>query len=315
MVKIVVIDGYTPNPGDNPWTPLERLGSLVTHDRTSPDSVVARGQDADILVTNKCPISAEAIEQLPKLKFIAVTATGFNVVDVAAAHRRGIPVSNVPEYSTHTVAQYTWALILELCHRVGRHAESVAAGDWAKSPDFCYWLTPQVELAGKQLGLIGYGRIARQVATIGRAFGMRMLASGRPGRTPPPGEEVEWLTTEEVFAAADVVSLHCPLTPQTERMVNCELLSHMRRQAFLVNTSRGGLIAERDLVNALRAGQLAGAAVDVVSEEPIHPDNPLLTAPNCLITPHIAWTSLEARERLTRSDGRKCGCVFGRAAD
>jgi glycerate dehydrogenase len=299
VVNIVVIDGYTLNPGDNPWTPLERLGSLAVHDRTSPESVVSLAQDADVLITNKCAISAEAIEQLPKLKFIAVTATGFNAVDVAAARRRGIPVSNVPEYGTFTVAQFSWALILELCHRIGRHAESVAAGEWAKSPDFCYWLTPQVELAGTQLGLIGYGRIARQVATIGRAFGMSVLASGRPGSSAPAGEEVEWLTPEEVFAAADVVSLHCPLTSQTERMVNRQLLSHMRRDAFLVNTSRGGLVNERDLADALRAGQLAGAAVDVVSEEPIRANNPLLGAPNCLITPHIAWTSREARERLT----------------
>ncbi len=300
MTKIVVIDGYTLNPGDNPWTPLERLGSLTVHDRTQPESVVSLAASADVLISNKCAVTAESIEQLPALKFIAVTATGFNVVEVAAARRRGIPVSNVPEYGTQTVAQFTWALILELCHRVGRHVESVAAGDWAKSPDFAYWLTPQVELADKQLGLIGYGRIARQVAAIGRAFGMLVLASGRPGSTAPSGEAVEWLPTEEVFATADVVSLHCPLSPQTERMANRRLLGKMRREAFLINTSRGGLVDERDLADALCAGQLAGAAVDVVSQEPIRPDNPLLAAPNCLITPHMAWTSLEAHKRLTR---------------
>lgn len=301
MAQIVVIDGYTLNPGDNSWAPLEQLGSLAVHDRTEPESVVALAKNADILITNKCSISAAAIEQLPALKFIAVTATGYNIVDVAAARRRAIPVSNVPEYGTQTVAQFTWALILELCHRVGRHAESVAAGDWAKSPDFCYWLTPQMELAGKRLGLVGYGRIARQVGAIGRAFGMEVLASGRPGGSPPNSSAVEWLPTDELFASADVVILHCPLTPQTERMVNRRLLGHMRRDAFLINTSRGGLVDERDLADALRAGQIAGAAVDVVSQEPIRPDNPLLSAPNCLITPHIAWSSLSARQRLLRS--------------
>jgi len=300
VAHIVVIDGYTLNPGDNPWTPLERLGTLDVHDRTAPESVVALAENADILITNKCPIAAEAIEQLPALKFIAVTATGYNIVDVAAARSRGIPVSNVPEYGTRTVAQFTWALILELCHRVGRHADSVAAGEWSKSPDFCYWLTPQVELAGKRLGLVGYGRIARQVAAIGRAFGMHVLASGRPGSPAPRHNSVKWLPTEEVFAAADVVSLHCPLTPQTERFVNRRLLDRMNRNAFLINTSRGGLVDERDVADALRSGQIAGAAVDVVSQEPIHADNPLLAAPNCLITPHMAWSSQAARQRLTQ---------------
>jgi glycerate dehydrogenase len=298
VVHIVVIDGYTLNPGDNLWTPLERLGKLDVHDRTQPESVVALAAGADILITNKCAVSAESIEQLPVLKFIAVTATGFNAVDVAAARRRGIPVSNVPEYGTQTVAQFTWALILELCHHVEKHAASVAAGDWAKTHDFSYWLTPQVELAGKTLGIVGYGRIGRRVATIGRALGMEIMASGRASRPAPAGEAVAWLPTEELFGAADVVSLHCPLTPETERMVDRRLLGRMRREAFLVNTSRGGLVNEHDLVEALRSGTIAGAAVDVVSQEPIRPDNPLLNAPNCLITPHMAWTSLAARQRL-----------------
>ena len=301
MTHIVVLDGYTLNPGDNPWDPLEQLGSLAVHDRIEPAQVVSLAQDADILITNKCPIHADAIERLPKLQFIAVTATGYNIVDVAAARRRGIPVSNVPEYGTATVAQFTWALILELCHHVGRHAESVAAGEWTTCPDFAYWLTPQVELAGKRLGLVGYGRIARNVAAIGRTFGMKVLASGRPGSPRPSGEPVEWLPTEELFASADVVSLHCPLTPETERMVNRRLLSRMRRDAFLINTSRGGLVDEHDLAEALRTGQIAGAAVDVVSHEPIRAENPLLSAPNCLITPHMAWSSLAARRRLMQT--------------
>jgi glycerate dehydrogenase len=298
MVKIVVVDGYTINPGDNPWTPLEEIGTLTVYDRTEPDQLVAQASQADVLITNKCPISSDAIKQLPALKFIAVTATGYNIVDVAAARRQNIPVANVPEYGTQTVAQFTWALILELCHRVGKHADSVAAGDWTKSPDFCYWLTPQVELAGKRLGLVGFGRIAQQVAAIGRAFGMRIVASGRPGSEPPKNFDGEWLTVNELFATAHIVSLHCPLKPDTEQMVNAKLLQRMKPDAFLINTSRGGLIDESALAGALRAGTIAGAAVDVVSQEPITPDNPLLSAPNCLITPHIAWSSLAARRRL-----------------
>lgn len=301
MVKIAVIDGYTVNPGDNPWTPLERLGTLQVHDRTEPEEIPELAENADILITNKCPISAAAIEQLPALKFIAVTATGYNIVDVAAAKQRGIPVSNVPEYGTRTVAQFTWTLILELCHRVGLHAESVARGDWTKSPDFCYWLTPQVELAGKKLGLVGYGRIARQVGVIGEAFGMKLLASGRAGSSPPASCAAKWLSTDELFATADVISLHCPLTRETEALVNRRLLGRMKADALLVNSSRGGLVIEQDLADALREGKIAGAAVDVVSHEPILADNPLLSAPNCLITPHIAWTTLSARQRLLQT--------------
>jgi glycerate dehydrogenase len=295
VTRIVVIDGYTLNPGDNPWTPLAELGQLTVHERIDTESVIEVARDADVVITNKCPVGKAAIEQLPQLKFIAVSATGYNIVDVTAARGRGIPVSNVPEYGTRTVAQFTWALILELCRHVGRHSESVHAGEWAKSPDFCYWLTPQVELDGKCLGLVGYGRIAQQVGAIGAAFGMRVLASGRPGSAPPKSSAVQWLEADELFERADVVSLHCPLTPQTERMVNRKMLGRMKRGAFLINTSRGGLVDERDLTEALRSGQIAGAAVDVVSVEPIRPENPLLSAPRCLITPHIAWTTLAAR--------------------
>ena len=301
MTKIVVVDGYTLNPGDNPWTPLSELGTLEVYDRTAPEEIPTLADRADVLITNKCAISGEAIERLPQLKFIAVTATGYNIVDVKAARRRNIPVSNVPEYANQTVAQFTWALILELCHRVGLHAKSVASGEWTRSPDFCYWKSPQIELAGKRLGLVGYGRIARNVAAIGRAFGMQVLASGRPGSRVPIGEDIEWLSTDELFATADVVSLHCPLTSETENMVNAQRLAQMRPDAFLVNTSRGGLVVERDLADALRDGTIAGAAVDVVSKEPIEGDNPLLGAPNCLITPHMAWCSLAARRRLMKA--------------
>jgi len=301
VTKILVIDGYTVHPGDNSWAPLQRLGELQVHDRTEPDDIPKLAANAEILITNKCPISAGAIDQLPALKFIAVTATGYNIVDVAAARKRGIPVSNVPEYGTRTVAQFTWALILELCHRVGQHAVSVADGDWGRCPDFCYWLTPQVELHGKKLGLVGYGRIAQQVGIIGQAFGMQLVASGRVGSPPPTAYEGEWLSVDELFAVADVVSLHCPLTPQTDRLVSRRLLETMKHGALLVNTSRGGLVKEQDLADALRAGKIAGAAVDVVSQEPIRSDNPLLKAPNCLITPHMAWTTLSARQRLVQT--------------
>jgi glycerate dehydrogenase len=294
----VVLDGRTLNPGDNPWDAIERLGTLVIHDLTPPAQVVERSRDADIVIANKCTISAEQIDQLPRLKFIAVTATGYNIIDVAAARRRGIPVSNVPIYGTANVAQFTWALLLELCHHVGQLAESVREGVWTRCPDFSYWHTPQIELAGKKLGLVGYGRIARQAGIIGEAFGMKVLASGRPGSQPPTGARAEWRSTEQLFSEADVVSLHCPFTRETDRVVNREMLSRMRRDAFLINTSRGQLVDEAALADALRAGQIAGAAVDVVSHEPIRPDNPLLSAPHCLITPHMAWSSHAARRRL-----------------
>ncbi len=301
MIQIVILDGYTLNPGDNSWELLQQFGTLKVYDRTAQEELVERSKGAEILITNKTPITADSIERLPKLKFISVTATGYNIVDVAAARSHGICVSNVPVYGTATVAQFTWALILELCHHVGQHVQSVSAGEWTNSADFCYWQTPQIELAGKRLGVVGYGRIARQVGVIGEAFGMHLLASGRPGTKAPDSTQVRWLSIEELFAEADIVSLHCPLTAKTESMVNAALLSRMRHDAFLVNTSRGGLVNEYDLAAALNSNQIAGAAVDVVSQEPIRADNPLLSAPNCLITPHMAWTSLAARQRLVQT--------------
>lgn len=299
-MNIVILDGQTVNPGDNPWTALEKLGNVTVYDRTPPAQILERARDAEILLTNKTLLNAETLAQLPKLKFIAVLATGYNVVDVAAAAKRGIPVSNVPIYSTKTVAQHTFALILELCDHVGLHDESVRAGEWTRSVDFCYWKAPLLELDGKVLGLVGGGgRIGQAVGAIGRAFGMNVWIT--PSRSRPTVTEPGWSvkSVEEIFREADVISLHCPQTAANAGFVNRALLATMKPAALLINTARGGLIVEEDLAEALEKGVLAGAAVDVVTAEPIKADNPLLRTPRCLITPHIAWTSLPARQRLT----------------
>lgn len=289
-MKIVVLDGHTLNPGDNSWDAVASLGELEIYDYTPADKVVERSLDADIVITNKAVFSAEVLGTLPKLKFIAVTATGYNVVDIAAARARGIPVSNVPEYSTNSVAQFTFALILELAHHIGHHSDAVHAGEWSKKQDFCFWDTPQVELAGKTLAIIGYGKIGKRVGEIAEVLGMKILTAGR-----------DMAKVREVVAQADVVTLHCPLTAENAGIINRELLSLMKPGAFLINAARGGLVVERDLADALNVGTIAGAAVDVVSFEPIKPDNPLLKAKNCIITPHIAWASLAARQRLMQA--------------
>jgi glycerate dehydrogenase len=288
-MRIVVLDGYTLNPGDNPWSGVEKLGELVVQDRTPPEQVVERARGAGVLLTNKTPITAEHIRDLPDLKFISVLATGFNIVDIAAARQRGIPVSNIPEYGTDSVAQFTFALLLELCHHVGLHDAAVKAGEWSSNADWTFWRTPLVELAGRTMGIVGYGRIGRRVGEIAQAFGMRVM----PADLDDP--------VEPVFSKADVVSLHCPLTPQNQGMVNSRLLERMQPHAMLINTSRGPLVVDQDLADALNAGSLAGAALDVVSTEPIRPDNPLLKARNCLLTPHIAWATLSARRRLMQT--------------
>ncbi len=290
-MKIVVLDGRTLGADGNSWAALEWLGEVEIHDRSTEDVVLARSRSAGVLITNKAPVRAAAIEQAPELRLIAVSATGYDCVDVAAARKRGVAVANVPEYGTDSVAQFTFALLLELCHRVGLHSDAVRGGEWARSPEFCFWKTPQVELAGKTFGVVGLGRIGRRVAELARAFGMQVVASGRPGA-------VDRVDVDELFARADVISLHCPLAAETTGLVNRERLRRVKPAAFLLNTSRGGLVIEADLAEALNEGRLAGAAVDVVSREPIRPDNPLLTARNCLITPHIAWTTREARRRL-----------------
>jgi glycerate dehydrogenase len=293
--KIVVLDGQTLGADGNSWSILDPLGQVVVFDRSTPVDVVARAGEADILVTNKAVVSAAAIEQADRLRLIAVTATGHDCVDSAAASRRGVVVVNVPEYGTRSVAQFTFALLLELCHRVGLHADAVRQGAWSESADFCFWRTPQVELAGKVMGIVGLGRIGRGVAEIARAFGMEVIASGRT-RAEMGG--IAWLDLDSLFARADVLSLHCQLTAETAGLVNRHRLRLVKPSAFLINTSRGGLVVEEDLAGALNEGRLAGAAVDVVSREPARPENPLLSARNCLITPHIAWATREARRRL-----------------
>jgi glycerate dehydrogenase len=297
-LQIVVLDGYTLDPGDNPWDGLARLGELAVHDRTSPEELIERAAGADVLVVNKVKLSAADLARLPRLRFVAVSATGYNNVDVAAARERGIPVANVPEYGTDAVAQFAFALLLELCHRVGDHDASVKRGEWAACPDWTYWRHPLVELAGKRIGIVGFGRIGRRVGEIAHAFGMEVLAYDSYHGTDPTYRPFAWRELEEIFAAADVVTLHCPLTPETRRLVALPRLERMKPSAFLINAARGELVDEAALAQALDAGLLAGAALDVVSREPIRPDNPLLRARNCLLTPHIAWAALGSRQRL-----------------
>jgi glycerate dehydrogenase len=295
-MNIVVLDGYTLNPGDLDWGPLRQLGHCVIHDRTSPADVVTRAAEAEIVLTNKCPLPADVIARLPRLKYIGVLATGFNVVDIRAARDRGVVVANVPIYGTRSVAQHVFAMILEMTQHVGTHAASVHQGDWLRSPDFCYWERPLVELAELTLGIVGYGRIGHAVADLGRAFGMEVLVVSR---RDTPG--VERASVDEVFRRSDVISLHCPLTPETAGLVNAARLALMKPTALLVNTGRGALVVEQDLANALNDGRIAGAALDVLSVEPPSPANPLLQAKNCLITPHIAWATHAARTRLLRT--------------
>src|SRR5688572_7647558 len=298
-MKIVVVDGYTLNPGDLSWDDLRALGECEIYERSSDAELLARSATAEIVLTNKMEIRKRHMEQLPKLRYIGVTATGYNIVDVAAARERGVVVTNVPAYGTASVAQMTFALLLELCHRTGHHAQTVREGRWAASPDFCYWDFPLVELDGLIMGIVGLGRIGRAVARLAQAFGMKVIATGRskPKDSPP---DIEWVDLEALLRRSDAVSLHCPLTPETKHLINAERLSLMKPSAFLLNTSRGPLIDEAALAEALGSGQIAGAGLDVLSEEPPPTDHPLYTAPNCFITPHIAWATRAARARLMR---------------
>lgn len=295
MNKIVVTDGYTLNPGDLSWKQIEAMGELTVYDRTKPDEIVERCKDATIILTNKVPFNEATLAQLPNLKLIGVTATGYNIIDVQAAAKQGIVVSNVPAYGTDSVAQHTFALLLELTNQVGKHAASVAAGGWVKSPDFSYQLSPVTELAGKIMGLVGYGNIGRQTAQIAHAFGMETLYY-----TPSQKDNVyaRCVSLADLFAKSDVISLHCPLKPENTGFVNKELIAKMKPSAYIINTSRGPLINEQDLADALNSNRIAGAALDVLSTEPPSADNPLLSAKNCIITPHNAWISKEARQRI-----------------
>lgn len=295
-MKIVVLDGYTLNPGDLSWEPLKSLGDSVIYERSSPEQLFSRLDCAEATLTNKVVLGRELISRLPQLRYIGVTATGFNIVDVQAAKERGIMVTNVPAYGTNSVAQATIALLLELTNRVGHHAETVRTGRWSHCPDFCYWDFPLVELAGLTLGIVGYGRIGRQVAKIARAFGMNILAL--EGRSKITDEDVSVVGLETLLRQSDVVSLHCPLTPETKGLINAERLKLMKTSAFLLNTSRGPLIVEEDLARALHSEQIAGAGLDVLSVEPPLAENPLFKAPNCYITPHQAWATRAARQRL-----------------
>ena len=294
-MKIVVLDGYTLNPGDLSWDDIKVLGETVFHDRSARDEVIDRLQGADATLTNKIPIDRRAMEALPNLQYIGVTATGFNIIDIQAAKERGITVTNVPAYGTNSVAQATFALLLELTNRVGHHAQTVRDGRWNRCPDFCYWDFPLVELANLNFGIIGYGRIGQQVATIARAFGMNILAT--PSRSQSTND-VRMMKVEQLLSESDVISLHCPLTPETKNLINAEHLSLMKRSAFLLNTSRGPLIVEADLAAALHNQLIAGAGLDVLTVEPPVERSPLFSAPNCFITPHQAWATRAARQRL-----------------
>lgn len=308
IMKIVVLDGYTLNPGDISWEGMEALGDVTVYDRTKEDEIVARIGDAEVVYTNKTPITRETLDACPSVKFIGVLATGYNVVDIEAAKEKGIPVSNIPTYGTAAVSQFAIALLLELCHHVGEHSQAVKAGDWSNNPDWCFWNYPLVELAGKTMGIIGFGRIGQDTGKIAQALGMKVLAYDAYQKPELETETCKYADLDTLFAESDVISLHCPLFPSTQGIINKENIAKMKDGVMIINDSRGPLIVEEDLRDALNSGKVAGAAVDVVSTEPIQMDNPLLDAKNCIITPHIAWAPKESRQRLMdiAVDNLKC---------
>ena len=295
--RLVILDAFATNPGDLSWAPIEAWADCTVHDRTAPADVLARIGDADAVMLNKAVLDAHTIAHAPRLKYVGILATGWNTIDLAAAKQRGLVVTNVPGYSTASVAQQAFALLLELTNQVALHSADARSGGWPKNPDYCYRLSPLIELAGLTLGIVGFGQIGQAAARIGQAFGMRVLANRRDHALPPP-EGVEYADLDRIFTESDVVSLHCPLSPATAGMVDAKRLAQMKPTAFLINTSRGPLVVEQDLADALRAGRLAGAGVDVLSTEPPAPGNPLLSAPRCLVTPHVAWATDAARKRL-----------------
>jgi len=297
-MKIVVLDGYTLNPGDLSWDGLKEFGEVTLYDRTPVHKVVERSKGADVIFTNKTPVNAEALNNLPDLKYIGVLATGYNIVDTLTAREKGVTVSNVPGYGTPSVVQLTFGLLLELCLRVQRHSDAVTSGRWASAPDFCFWDYPLVELTGKTMGIIGFGHIGRQVADVATAFGMKVIGTSRNRTDQSHRSNFKWAEIPELLEQSDVVSIHCPLTPETKGLINKESLQRMKSSAFLLNTSRGPVIIEEDLAEALNNNTIAGAGLDVLSVEPPAKDNPLIGAKNCIITPHIAWATKEARARL-----------------
>lgn len=296
-MKIVILDGYSVNPGDLSWDELEECGDLTVYDRTNTEDILKRTKNADAILTNKVVISSEIIDKLPNLKYIGVLATGYNVVDIEAAKKRGITVTNVPAYSTNSVVQMTFAHILNLTNRVAHYAHENRKGKWSASPDFCYWDTNLGEIAGKTLGVVGLGNIGYKVACIARDFGMDVFACTSKNSADLP-DGIQKVTFNGLLGISDILTLHCPLTPQTKEMINKDTLSQMKRGALLINTGRGALVNDKDVAQALCEGQLGGYGADVMTQEPPKPDNPLLSAPNAYLTPHIAWATLEARKRL-----------------
>ncbi len=297
-MNIVILDGATLGGDGIGWAPIEELGSATCFDRTPPGEIISQCRNAEIVVTNKAVIDREVIGSLSRLKFIAVTATGFNVVDIDAARERNIPVSNVPEYSTAAVAQHVFAMLLSFIHRPEQHSQAVDDGDWCRSNDFSFWLNPICELAGKTLGIVGYGRIGQATARIGQSFGMKIIVHSRTPRTIEGLNPVSWVSLDQLAEASDVISLHCPQTDANLGFVDRQFLGLMKRNAILINTARGQLVNEVDLAQALTAGQIGGACLDVVATEPMSASNPLIGIENCLITPHLAWSATEARQRL-----------------
>lgn len=296
-MKIVILDGYTENPGDLSWEGFEALGELTVYDRTTADQVIERIKGADAVITNKTPITKEAIESCPTMKYIGVLATGYNVIDTEAAKEKGIPVCNIPTYGTTAVAQMVMALLLEVCHHVAAHSAAVKAGDWSNNADWCFWNYPLIELAGKTMGIIGFGRIGQATGNLAKAFGMKVIAYDE--HPNDFGREIaEYVTLDELLAKSDVISLHCPLFESTKGIINKDTIKKMKDGVIIINTSRGPLVVEEDLANGLRSGKVYAAALDVVSTEPILEDNPLLGCYNSIITPHIAWAPKESRQRL-----------------
>ncbi len=296
-MKIVILEGHAVNPGDLSWEVLNEFGEITVYDRTAPEEAAARIGDAEIVLINKTPVTAELLDACPSVRLICVLATGYNVVDCCAAKERGVVVCNVPAYGTNAVAQFTFALLLELCHQAGVHSQAVHRGDWSRCPDFCFWYTKQTELVGKTIGIIGFGRIGQAVGKIAKAFGMNVLAYNRS--ISESGKSIaRYVSLDELLKQSDIISLHCPMTPETDKLINRQSIGKMKAGAMLLNTARGGLIDEEALALALATGKISGYAADVVSVEPISPSNPLLNTPNTILTPHMAWAPVESRQRI-----------------